>query len=62
MNEARFDANDLIDALAPLLGITITPESRDQVIAHLDIAARHAAKLLAVPPDDHQEPAPVFTP
>jgi hypothetical protein len=42
--------------------LTLTPESRAQTIAHLRIAAEQAERLLSVPFDDRQEPAPVFTP
>ena len=48
--------------MAPLLGLIQTPESRAQTIVHLRIAAGHAEKLLSVPLDDQEEPAPVFTP
>jgi 1-carboxybiuret hydrolase subunit AtzG-like len=56
-----FDPGAVADALLPLLGLTATPESRAQTIVHLRIAAEHAHKLLSVPPDDADEPAPVFT-
>jgi hypothetical protein len=56
-----FDPEAIVDALAPLLGLTLTPESRAQTIVHLRIAAEQAEKLLSVPLDDQQEPAPVFT-
>ena len=48
--------------MAPLLGLTQTPESRAQTIVHLRIAAEHAATLLSIPLDDQEEPAPVFAP
>jgi Protein of unknown function (DUF4089) len=56
-----FDPEAVVDSMAPLLGLTLTPESRAQTIAHLKIAAEHAQKLLSVPLDDADEPAPVFT-
>ena len=55
-----FDPEALADAMAPLLGLTQTPESRVQTIVHLRIAAEQAAKLLSVRLDDDAEPAPVF--
>ncbi|HTZ67287.1 MAG TPA: DUF4089 domain-containing protein [Roseiarcus sp.] len=61
MNSASFDLEALIDAMAPLLGLTLTPESRTQTIVHLRIAAQQAEKLFAVELDDAEEPAPVFT-
>jgi Protein of unknown function (DUF4089) len=56
-----FDPEAAVDAMAPLLGLTLTPESRAQTIVHLRIAAEQAERLLSVPLDDQQEPAPVFT-
>jgi hypothetical protein len=56
-----FDPEAMVDAMAPLLGLTLTPESRAQTIVHLRIAEEQAEKLLSVPLDDQQEPAPVFT-
>jgi hypothetical protein len=56
-----FDPEAVVDAMAPLLGLTLTPESRAQTLVHLRIAAEQAKKLLSVPLDDRQEPAPVFT-
>jgi hypothetical protein len=62
MTSNPFDAEALVDAMAPLLGLTPTSESRAETIAHLRIAAEHAEKLLSVSLDDREEPAPVFTP
>jgi hypothetical protein len=56
-----FDPEAAVDAMAPLLGLTLTPESRAQTIVHLRIAAEQAERLLSVSLDDRQEPAPVFT-
>jgi 1-carboxybiuret hydrolase subunit AtzG-like len=55
-----FDPEAVVDAMAPLLGLTLTPESRAQTVVHLRIAAEQAEKLLSVPLDDQEEPAPVF--
>ena len=62
MKEEIFDAQAVIDAMAPLLGLTIDEASRPQVKAHLEIAARMAALLLERRLDDREEPGPVFTP
>jgi 1-carboxybiuret hydrolase subunit AtzG-like protein len=62
MNEPPFDADAVIDALAPLLGIVIGESSRGPVKTHLEIAARYAALLEQADLGDHEEPAPVFTP
>jgi hypothetical protein len=56
-----FDPEAVVDAMGPLLGLTLTPESRAQTVTHLKIAAEHAQKLLSVPLADQDEPAPVFT-
>jgi hypothetical protein len=56
-----FDPEAVVDAMALLLGLTLTPESRAQTVVHLRIAAEQAEKLLSVPLEDQQEPAPVFT-
>ena len=62
MNDGKIEAEALIDALAPSLGLALTPESRAQVAIHLNIAWGHAQTLFASPLDDREEPAPVFTP
>ena len=49
MTATPFDPEALIDAMAPLLGLTLTPESRAQTVVHLKIAAEQAALLLAQP-------------
>ena len=40
MTPAPFDPEALVDAMAPLLGLTLTPESRAETILHLRVAAR----------------------
>ena len=57
-----FDPEALADAMAPLLGLALTPDSRAETIVHLRIAAEQAEKLLSIPIDDDEEPAPVFAP
>ncbi len=61
MSSEPFDPEAVIDAMAPLLGLALTPESRTQTAAHLKIAAQQAEKLLSIALDDAEEPAPVFT-
>jgi 1-carboxybiuret hydrolase subunit AtzG-like len=58
----HFDPEALVDAMAPLLGLALTPESRAQTILHLRIAAEQAELLLSAALDDGEEPAPVFKP
>ncbi len=57
-----FDPDALIEAMAPLLGLTLTPQSHAQTVVHLRIAAEHAALLLSATIGDEDEPAPVFVP
>ena len=61
MTTNAVNTDSLVDAMLPVLGLTVTQESRAQTIVHLRIAAEHARKLLSVPLDDQEEPAPVFT-
>jgi hypothetical protein len=60
MPDKPFDPDAIIDALAPLLDLTVDDASRPQIKIHLEIAARMAALLLEHPLDDHEEPGPVF--
>ncbi len=62
MTTAPFDPDAIIEAMAPLLRLTPTAESRAQIVVHLRIAAEQAALLLSAPIDDDEEPAPVFVP
>jgi hypothetical protein len=62
MTSETFDPETLVAAMAPLLGLTLTADSRAQTILHLRIAAQQAEKLLSVSLDDQEQPAPVFTP
>jgi Protein of unknown function (DUF4089) len=57
-----FDPDSVIDATAPLLGLTIADEYRAGIATNLVITARLAALLSAFPLGDEEEPAPVFTP
>jgi Protein of unknown function (DUF4089) len=59
---AEFDAEKLIDAAAPLLGLELGDASRAAVKTHLDIAVGLARLVLDFPLDDEQEPAPVYQP
>jgi len=62
MTTAPFDPDALVEAMAPLLGLALTPDSRAQAVVHLEIAAEQAALLLAAPIGDDVEPAPVYVP
>jgi hypothetical protein len=57
------DLDAWIDAVAPLVGVTISDEQRPGVRTFLAVAAAMAERLEAVDlADDRLEPAPVFTP
>ncbi|MDQ0467726.1 DUF4089 domain-containing protein [Labrys wisconsinensis] len=58
---AQFDPEAVIDAMGPLLGLTITDEYRRGVILNLALTAQFAALVMAFPLGDHAEPAAVFT-
>jgi hypothetical protein len=62
MSPPPFDPEAVVDAMAQLLGLTITPESRAETIQQLRVAAQQAELLLSAPLDDCAEPAPVFRP
>ncbi len=54
------EAERLIDAMAPLVGIELADEYRPGVVLNLQIALRLAALVAAADLGDHDEPAPVF--
>jgi hypothetical protein len=62
MTEPAFDADAIIEAMAPLLGLVVGEASCGAVKTHLEIAARYAALMEEADLSDHEEPAPVFTP
>jgi hypothetical protein len=62
MDSHEFDPGAVVDAISPLLGLTLTVESRAQTILHLRIAAEQAELLLTAEIGDEDEPAPVFRP
>jgi len=60
---AAFDAARHLDAMAPALGLTITPEQRPVVLQFLATAAAMAGIVTAAPvPADTLDLAPVFRP
>jgi len=58
--DRTFDAEALIDAAAPLLGLSVAADYRAGVRANLETARRMAGLLERVPLTDGSEPAPVF--
>jgi len=61
MSKTPFNAEALIDASLPLIGLTLTDGSRAGVKLHLETAERLSRLVLELPLDDESEPAPVFT-
>ena len=62
MSKPVFNADAIIKAMVPLLGLVVGDSSIAAVKTHLEIAARYAALLEEAALSDHEEPAPVFTP
>lgn len=56
----NFDAQAVIDAMGPLIGIDIAPDDRDGIGDYLRVMADFAALLFAFPLDGRDEPAPAF--
>ena len=57
----NFDADALIDASLPLLGLDLPDDSRAVVKRHLEIAERLSRLVRDFPLEDEAEPAPVYT-
>ena len=62
MKETLFDADALIDASLPLLGLSLPEGARPIVKLHLETAERLARLVADFPLDDESEPAPVYRP
>ncbi len=56
-----FDPEAVIDALGPLLGLSIAPDYRPGIVTNLQATVRFAALVLAAEIEDETEAAPVFT-
>jgi hypothetical protein len=61
MTKTEFDADSLIDASLPLMGLTLGDESRSVVKLHLTTAETLSRLVREFPLDDEAEPAPVYT-
>ncbi len=61
-DEQKFDSEAVIDAMAPLLGLTIAHDYRQGIATNLAVTALFAALLFDEPIEDHAEPAAVFRP
>ena len=55
-------AEALVDAMAPWLGLAVRPDWREPVAANLVALTQAASLVLSFPLDDALEPAPVFRP
>lgn len=51
-----------LDAATTLLGLTVAPEWRPSVLAHLDATMTAARLVEEFRLDDELEPAPIFSP
>jgi Protein of unknown function (DUF4089) len=61
MTTDEFNADALIDASLPLLGVELPDGSRAVVKMHLEAAERLSRLVRDFPLDDEAEPAPVYT-
>lgn len=57
-----FDPDALIDAMAPMLGLTVEEAYREGVRQNLEVAAKAMDLVASAPLEDEAEPAPVFRP
>jgi Protein of unknown function (DUF4089) len=57
----EFNADALIDASLPLLGLELPDVSRAVVKLHLETAERLSRLVRGFPLDDEAEPAPIYT-
>lgn len=62
MSYKPFDADAMIDAVAPVMQLEIAPEHRPGVKLNLKTAAKMAALVEQVKLADNTEPAPVYRP
>ncbi len=60
MTEHEFDADALIDASLPMLGLTLTPPSRADVKLHLETAEKLWRSLRGFDLVELTEQAPVY--
>ena len=54
------DAIAIMDAMVPLIGLSIDPDWRDAVAGNIKVVANAAWLVLDLPLEDELEPAPVF--
>ena len=56
------DIDAWIDAMMPVLGITLDPAFRPGVVQNLQVVLRLSGIVLEFPLDEREEPAPVYEP
>jgi hypothetical protein len=56
------DLDAMMDALAPLIGLTIEPAWRAPIAANLRVNATLAAQVMDFALSDHDDAAPVYQP
>lgn len=59
-DKPEFDAQAVIDAMAPMIGIEIDPDFREGVAVYLRLSAELAELVLSFPIEGADLPAPVF--
>jgi hypothetical protein len=62
MTSAEDDLNAMLDAAAGLLGLTVSPPWRSEVLTHMKVIAGAARMLGDFPLEEDTAPAPVFRP
>ena len=58
----EIDWSRVVDTMAPALGIPLSEEIRQGVVAHLRVVAAMAELVRGLPLPDEAEPAPIFLP
>ncbi|QEN90868.1 DUF4089 domain-containing protein [Labrys sp. KNU-23] len=59
-DKLEFDAQAVIDAMAPMIGIEVDPDFREGVAANLKLTAELAQLVLSFAAEDGNQPAAVF--
>ena len=62
IDPAAFDPRAYVAAVAPAMGLALSPERAAAVAEALALVARVAAPALGYGLPEHEEPAPVFAP
>lgn len=62
MEDHRVDAGALAAAMAPMVGLEVTPEQRPGVCLHLEATRKIALQVMRFATPERTENAPVFRP